>query len=57
MSEISLALNMGIEMRLHLVDGSALNSILDMEWQQLVSGNGIKFTKRPKAKCRWEIGT
>ena len=38
MSEISLALNMGIEMRLHLVDGSALNSILDMEWQQLVSG-------------------
>ena len=38
MSEISLALDMGIEMRLHLVDGSALNSILDMEWQQLVSG-------------------
>ena len=25
-------------MRLHLVDGSTLNSILDMEWQQLVSG-------------------
>ena len=38
MSEISLALYMGIEMRLHLVDGSPLNSILDMEWLQLVSG-------------------
>ena len=38
MSEISLAQYMGIEMRLHLVDGSTLNSILDMDWQQLVSG-------------------
>ena len=38
MSKIGLGVSMGIEMRLHLVDGSALNSILDMKWQQLVSG-------------------
>tara|TARA_B100000123_G_C25698582_1_gene414313 strand:- start:512 stop:1198 length:687 start_codon:yes stop_codon:yes gene_type:complete len=37
MSETNLGTLMGIEMRLHLVDGSALNSILDMEWSQLVS--------------------
>ncbi len=37
MSGVKLAEYMGIEMRLHLVDGAVLKSILDMDWQQLVS--------------------
>ena len=38
MSRIELDYVMGIEMRLHLVDGSVLNSILEMEWSSLLSG-------------------
>ena len=37
MSVVKLADYMGIEMRLHLVDDAILKSILDMDWQQLVS--------------------
>lgn len=38
MSGIKLGAVMGIEMRLHLVDGEVLRSILTMDWKQLVSG-------------------
>ena len=37
MSGAKLESFMGIEMRLHLVDGTLLNSILDMDWSELVS--------------------
>ncbi len=37
MSGAKLATFMGIEMRLHLVDGTILNSILNMDWSELVS--------------------
>ena len=31
------ATSMGIEMRLHLVDGECLNEILEMDWEQFIS--------------------
>ena len=37
MSGAKLGSFMGIEMRLHLVDGTILNSILNMDWSELVS--------------------
>jgi hypothetical protein len=37
MSGAKLESFMGIEMRLHLVDGTLLKSILDMDWSELVS--------------------
>ena len=37
MSGACLATIMGIEMRLHLVDGAGLNQILEMDWNQFIS--------------------
>ena len=37
MSKSKLASFMGIEMRLHLIDGEILNSILELDWSELVS--------------------
>ena len=37
MSVVFYAVHMGIEMRLHLIDGPALVSILQMDWKDFLS--------------------
>tara|TARA_Y100001980_G_C14529756_1_gene305582 strand:+ start:561 stop:1259 length:699 start_codon:yes stop_codon:yes gene_type:complete len=44
------AANMGIEMRLHLVDGQALTSILEMDWSEFVEGmenSSLRYVRPP----------
>ena len=51
-----LARYMGIDMRLHLVDGANLLNILEMNWDDLISGmNNLSLReKRPKLDHRLE---
>ncbi len=56
MCKIKLAINMGIDMKLHLVDGDSLQSLLDMDWNELVSqmnSNQLRQT-RPPADAKLE---
>lgn len=51
MSVVFYARHMGIEMRLHLIDGPALISILQMDWKDFLSkmeSSSLRSTRPPK---------